>query len=111
MQNTGQPAQTANLITVGRADDLSAGQCVTVDLSDGRELALYNINGEYYATSNFCPHKGAPLAEGILNGHTIECNWHGWQIDVRTGHCLTASERVEVYPVRVEDGWIKIELS
>lgn len=105
-----KPTRTGQVITVGRVDEIGPGNCVTVVLSDGSELALYNVNGEFHATSNFCPHKGAPLALGTLIGHVIECDWHGWQFDVRTGQCLTVSERVEVYRVFVEDGLIKIEL-
>ena len=95
-------------IDAGRADDLPAGTSKTLELSDGRELGLYNIDGEFYATENFCPHRGARLAEGTLCGHVIECELHGWQFDVRTGKCLTVTERIETYEVVVEDGRVKI---
>ncbi len=110
--NSGGQSQSDEraIITVGRVEDVTSGRCVTVELSNGNELALYNVNGDFYATNNFCPHKGAPLAEGRLRGHTIECDWHGWEFDVRTGRCLNTSEKVEVFKVFVEDGWIKIEL-
>ena len=95
-------------VTVCRVDELPSGSCRTVDLSDNRELALYNVNGEFYATDNFCPHKGAPLAAGRLCDHVIECDWHGWEFDVRTGECLTVPERLETYTVVVENGVIKV---
>lgn len=104
---TGQKGQT---ITVGRAETFPAGQCTSVELPGGLELALYNVDGEFYATSNFCPHRGAPLSEGRLCGHTIECALHGWQFDVRSGECLTVTEPVESYLVIVEDGWVKIAI-
>jgi nitrite reductase/ring-hydroxylating ferredoxin subunit len=66
------------------------------------------FNGEFYATENFCPHKGAPLAEGTLCDHVIECEWHGWQFDVRTGECLTVPEKLETYEVVIDGGLIKI---
>jgi naphthalene 1,2-dioxygenase system ferredoxin subunit len=94
----------------GRADDLPAGTCKTIDLPEGRELALYNIDGEFYATESFCPHKGARLADGILCDHVIECQLHGWQFDVRTGECLTVTERLKTYEVVVEEGLIKVLL-
>lgn len=94
--------------TVCRVEELPAGSCRTIDLSDGRELALYNVHGEFYATDNFCPHKGAPLAAGSLCGHVIECDWHGWEFDVRTGECLTVPETVNTYQVVVEEGLIKV---
>lgn len=81
---------------------------MTVELSGGREVAVYCVNGEFYATENFCPHKGAPLAAGKLCDYVVECDWHGWQFDVRTGECLTVSERIETYAVVVEDGVVKI---
>ena len=63
---SGKPAETPQTVTVGHVEDVTPGQCVTVDLSNGRQLALYNVNGDFHATSNFCPHKGAPLSEGSL---------------------------------------------
>jgi 3-phenylpropionate/trans-cinnamate dioxygenase ferredoxin subunit len=94
----------------GRVEDLPDGSCKTIELPAGRELALYNVNGEFYATENFCPHKGAPLAEGTLCDHVIECEWHGWQFDVRTGECLTVPEKLETYQVVIEGGLIKISI-
>jgi nitrite reductase (NADH) small subunit len=107
---TGPRQRTGALITVGRAADVLPGRRVTVELSDGGELALFNIDGEFHAIDNFCPHKGAPLLEGNLTGYTIECDWHGWQFDVRSGRCFTVNECVQTYRVVIEDDWIKIEV-
>ena len=97
------------LVTVGRVEEVPPGRGATVELNDGRELALYNVGGEFYAIENSCPHKGAPLADGSLCGHQVECDWHGWRFDVRTGACTSRpGQAVESYEVRVEDGWIKI---
>ena len=95
-------------IIIGRVEDLPLGRSAIVDLPDGLELALFNIDGKIHAIENFCPHKGAPLAEGRLSGYTIECGWHGWCFDVRTGECLTHRSAVESYQVVVEEGLIKI---
>lgn len=100
--------QPAEAVEAGRVEDLPNGNCRTIRLSAGRELALYHVNGEFYATENSCPHHGAPLAEGILCDHVIECGLHGWQFDVRTGDCLTVDEKIETYAVVVEDGAVKI---
>ena len=88
--------------------EMAQGSSKTIELPEGRELALYNVNGEFYATENFCPHKGAPLTDGTLCEHVIECDRHGWQFDVRTGECLTVTERLETYEVVVADGLVKI---
>jgi nitrite reductase/ring-hydroxylating ferredoxin subunit len=106
----GDPQRLARTIIVDRVENLPAGRCATIELPNGDELALYNVSGEFYATENCCPHKGAPLAEGSLCGHIIECGWHGWQFDVRSGECLTAGDRLETYGVIIEDGVIKIEV-
>lgn len=103
-----QPKETRNVIAAGRAEDLREGSCKTIELSAGRELALYQVNGEFYATENFCPHQGAPLAAGTLCDHVIECELHGWQFDVRTGECVTVRDKIATYEVVVEDGVVKI---
>jgi nitrite reductase/ring-hydroxylating ferredoxin subunit len=101
-------AGVKRILEAGRVEDFPQGSRKTFELPAGRELAVYNISGEFYAIDNFCPHRGAPLAEGNLCEHVIECDWHGWQFDVRTGECLTVSEKIETYEVVVENGVVKI---
>ena len=108
--NVKKPRREGQLITVGRVEDVPLGRSATIELPEGMELALYNINGQFYAIENFCPHKGAPLAGGRLCDHAIECDWHGWRFDLRTGQCLTNSGTVETYEVIIEDGLIKIRV-
>jgi nitrite reductase (NADH) small subunit len=108
--NFRKPKREGLLATVGRVEDVPPGRGATVQLLNGTELALYNIDGEFYAIENFCPHKGAPLADGHLCGHTVECDWHGWRFDLRTGECVTNRGAVETYEVIIEDGWIKIQV-
>ena len=100
--------QPFDTLTVGAVHDLPPGASVRVELSDGDELVVYNVDGEFYATENFCPHKGALLSEGVFCGHIVECGWHGWQFDVRSGDCLTVRERLKTYAVVVEDGLVKV---
>ena len=95
-------------IIIRRVEELPPGSCKSVELPQEREIALYNVDGEFYAIENFCPHKGAPLSEGILCDRVIECCWHGWQFDLRTGECLTMSEKIETYKVIVEEELVKI---
>ncbi|HEY2961575.1 MAG TPA: non-heme iron oxygenase ferredoxin subunit [Pyrinomonadaceae bacterium] len=105
---TPAPADATQTLIVGATDDIRPGACFRVELPDGDELAVYNVDGEFYATENFCPHKGAPLSEGMICGHVVECGWHGWRFDVRSGECLTVRERIKTFEVLVEDGSIKI---
>ena len=102
------PDGATKTLIVGATGDLQPGACIRVELPDGDELAVFNVNGEYYATENFCPHKGAPLSEGALCGHIVECGWHGWQFDVRSGQCLTVNDKLKTYEVVVEDELVKI---
>jgi nitrite reductase (NADH) small subunit/3-phenylpropionate/trans-cinnamate dioxygenase ferredoxin subunit len=108
--NLKRPRREGQVVTVGRVEQVPEGRGATVELLNGTELALYNVGGEFYAIENFCPHKGAPLADGRLCGHAIECDWHGWRFDLRTGDCLTNRSAVETYEVIIEDGWIKIKV-
>lgn len=77
----------------------------------GRVVALFNVDGQYYAMDGVCPHAGGPLGEGTLNGSIVTCPWHGWQFDVTTGrHCLNANICHPSFPVRVEGIDVLVEL-
>ncbi len=99
------------MVTVGRAEAVPPGRGATVKLKDGSEVALYNVGGHFYAIENFCPHKGYPLADSRLYGGVVECDWHGWRFDVRTGECFTKSScSLERFEVTIDDGWIKLSI-
>ncbi|QYO65772.1 Rieske (2Fe-2S) protein [Leptolyngbya sp. 7M] len=109
--NKHKPIREGRSIKVGRAESVPSGRGATVQLNDGSELALFNVGGTFYAIENFCPHKGYPLADSPLKGTTVICEHHDWMFDVRTGHCFTAPKcSIEKYPVRIEDGWIFIDV-
>ena len=107
--NKRKPERAGKLVKVGRPEDVPAGRGATVKLADGKEVALFNIGGEFRAIENFCPHKGYPLADSRLYGNIVECDLHAWRFDVRTGECFTKKDcSIEPYEVVIEDGWIKI---
>jgi NAD(P)H-dependent nitrite reductase small subunit len=111
LSNFKRPPREGKLVTVGRVEDVPDGRGATVELDGGKELALYNVGGRFYCIENFCPHKGAPLADGVLTGHVVACDWHGWRFDLRTGSCVNRhADAVETYEVVIEDGWIKIKV-
>ena len=103
-----QSFDTKQTFIVGRIEDLRPNTSIRFELPDGNELAVYNVDGEFYAIENSCPHKGARLSEGTICEHIVECGLHGWQFDVRTGECLTVRDRLKTYEVFVEDGLVKI---
>ena len=73
------------------------------------EIALFNLNGAFYAISDMCPHRGAPLSEGFLEQDKVFCSWHCFDFNLKTGESQVASHlRVATYPVKVEDGGVFI---
>ena len=76
--------------------DLGEGEFVGASL-DGRQILLAKVEGEIFALSNKCPHRGFPLHQnGKLDGYTITCSYHGGQFDIRTGACI--KHPTETYP-------------
>lgn len=49
------------------------------------EVAVFNLDGEYFGLENACPHQGGPLADGWIDGAEVTCPWHGWCFRIRTG--------------------------
>jgi len=92
----------ADFVKVATLSDLPPGTAKAVEVG-GNPVALYNVGGTVYATTNTCPHRGGPLGEGDLNESTITCPWHGFQYDVTTGKCQTnPALSLGCHPVRVE---------
>ena len=94
-----------------KVSDLEPGTSLSIELEGGHGVALFNVEGEIFALDNTCPHAGGPLGDGTLDGEVVECPWHGWKFNVRTGHRVKnpAEEwRVPSYPVRVENGFIQV---
>jgi nitrite reductase/ring-hydroxylating ferredoxin subunit len=111
---------------VARAVDIPPGGRRLVEI-DGRGVVVFNLQGEYFALSNTCPHKGGSLSEGILTGlvessgpgeyrhsragEIIRCPFHQWEFDIRTGrsYCDPRRMRLMQYTVAVEPGATLVE--
>jgi naphthalene 1,2-dioxygenase ferredoxin component len=93
------------------ADDLPADDVMGLEV-DGRDVALYTVGGEVYATDNTCTHGQARLCDGFLDGHEIECPLHQGKFDVRDGRptCAPVSAPLRSYPVKVEGRRVFIQL-
>ena len=92
------------------AGALSPGSCTEVSLR-GKPVALYNVGGTFYATSNICIHRGGPLGQGLLEGHAVMCPWHAWTWDVRTGeNTANPSLTIPTFEVKVEGGDVMVQL-
>ena len=68
----------------------------------GKDVALFNVDGTFYAVDNTCPHRGGPLAEGEVEGCAVTCPWHAWTFDLKTGESLTDDLKVACYQAKVE---------
>jgi nitrite reductase/ring-hydroxylating ferredoxin subunit len=87
---------------VANTKDIQPSQIKAVQF-DSESICVVNVEGKYYAINNVCNHEGGPLADGTLEGHEVECPWHGSKFDVRTGEVKNppASEPESVYEVKV----------
>lgn len=110
--------------------DLDDGERVTVQL-EGREISVFNIDGEYYAYTNWCPHQSGPVCEGKISGtweatvdedtlaierewtregKILNCPWHGWEFEIESGESLAQDVRLISHEVQVQDGELVISL-
>jgi nitrite reductase (NADH) small subunit len=79
----------------------------------GREIAIFNLGHRFVATDNRCPHKGGPLADGIVSGDSVVCPLHAWRINLIGGAVdrpAGLTECVETYPTFVDNGIIVVGL-
>ena len=98
-------------IKVAQIGDLSPGAGKVVE-ADGRSLALFNVQGTFYAIDNTCPHRGGPLGEGELHAEIVTCPWHGATFDVQTGAVTGPPARAGVrsFPVHLEGNDVLVDL-
>jgi nitrite reductase/ring-hydroxylating ferredoxin subunit len=91
-------------------DRLRVGKSIAVRVA-GNDVALFNVDGNIYATNDACAHAGASLGAGKLHRTIVTCRAHGFRYDVTTGYCTSiAGLRVAAYPVKVVDGKILVGL-
>jgi nitrite reductase/ring-hydroxylating ferredoxin subunit len=98
-------------VKVAQTSDLSPGTGKVVQ-SDGHTIALFNVEGTFFAIDNTCTHRGGPLGEGKLTGDTVECPWHGAHFNVKTGAVTRppAPTAVASFPVKVEGNDVLVEV-
>ena len=100
-----------SFLEIASTTDVPVGRAKAFTI-EGRTIALYHTQEGFFATDNVCPHRGGPLAEGDLIGNEINCPWHLWGFDVRTGLCAgNPSIQVTAHEVRVEDERVMVRLS
>ncbi len=95
-------------VTVARVADVAPGTARVVVVGE-REIALFNVNGTFYALDNTCPHQGGPLAEGWVEGMRVTCPWHAWTFELSDGSMpLGDFARVETFEVRVDSDTVRV---
>ena len=100
----------AEYLFLAKTDDVPVGEG-RVFVAGVKQIAVFNVDGEFHAMDNTCVHQGGPLGEGFLEGTTVTCPWHAWRYDVTTGECSSnPGARVGAYTVRVENGEIQVEV-
>lgn len=100
----------ADYSRVASCEEVQPGKGISVQIKD-RTIGIFNVDGEYFAIDDICPHMGASLASGPLSGDQVLCPWHGWVFNVKTG-CFAVDDRpaVDRFPVKVEGGEIFVEV-
>ena len=98
-------------IKVASLRDIPPGTAKACDL-EGQVIAVFNVDGTFYAIDDECPHAGASLATGFVQGHKVGCPWHGADFDLCTGAVLSSPARGNVcsYRVVVSGDDVKIEI-
>jgi naphthalene 1,2-dioxygenase system ferredoxin subunit len=86
---------------------------VTAVTVNGQEIALYEVEGDIFATSNLCTHGAARMSDGFLEGREIECPLHQGKFDVCTGKamCAPLTEDIRVYPIRIENNRVLVNMA
>lgn len=101
-----------NWLDVVAFDDVPEDDVLGVDAA-GKDLALYSVDGQVYATDNICSHGHARLCDGFLEGFEIECPLHQGKFDIRDGRptCEPVTVPVRTYPVKIEGGRVFVDLA
>jgi nitrite reductase (NADH) small subunit len=99
------------VVPLGPVDAIPLGQGCTY-VVDGCAIAVFRQrDGQIFATQNACPHRGGPLADGIVGDGKVICPLHARQFDLKTGASVGGDCAVRTYPIRVEGGEIILTLA
>ena len=99
----------ADWVDVCAENALANGENIIIDV-DGTDVAIFKIDGQFYAIEDVCSHDGAEIASGELDGDEIICPRHGAKFCVKTGavKCAPAYEDIATFPIRIEQGRIEV---
>lgn len=97
---------------LAKVSDIKPGAAKAVEIG-AKSVAVFNVDGKFYAVDSTCPHKGGPLADGWIQGLTIKCPWHGATFSLETGSGIAGpcGSGVQCYEVRVSNDNLEISFS
>lgn len=98
-------------VTIAKKNDIPEGGAKAFEV-EGKSIAVFCVDGGYYAIDNSCTHDGGPLSEGALGGEVVICPWHDAEFNVKTGEalCLPATENAKRYEVLESGEELQIEI-
>lgn len=100
----------AEFVKVAATGDIPEGEGRCFEVGD-QQVAIFNVEGTYYALDNVCPHQGGPLGEGELDGKMVTCPWHAWDFDVTTGeNSEDPDEKQTVFTVKVDGDDVLVQV-
>lgn len=101
-----------NWVDVTAAEAVPEDDVIGIDIA-GKSLALYQVDGEIYATDNICTHGNARLCDGFLEGHEIECPLHQGKFDIRSGKamCAPLTDDIRTYPVKIDGNRVFVDVA
>ena len=101
----------SQFVKAAETTDVQPGDCLGVKV-EGVFIGIYNIDGNYFAMNNICPHLGGVLTYGFFDDNVVTCPLHMWEFDVKTGKCLwPEQEKLPTYPVKVEGNDILVDVN
>ena len=109
MSDTGVPGGMTTEITVAMRAQVSPGCMRRIEAGESA-FVLFNVDGEFHAARDVCPHKGAQLSAGDLEDGVVICPLHAWEFDVRTGECISMPEwpSLTLCDVRVDGDIVRL---
>ena len=100
-----------SIVTLCPASEIAEGSAKSFEVGNNI-IAVFNVDGEFFATDNECTHGAASLADGILEDDVIECTLHFGAFNVKTGAAVQAPcfTPLRTYKVTIENGQVRVDL-
>ena len=110
-RESGERAREDAFVTVGPVEDVPLGTGRAFPVGD-RMVAVFHLEDGFFALADACPHMGASLAEGHVEGGCVTCPWHGWRFGIRDGAWADYPKvSTDTFEVRVRDGTIQVRVT